>query len=285
MNAYQNFVSEFARLAREGQNYPLGGFALPPRRVPRRNAPLALLFSPHPDDESITGGLALRLSRECGWNVLNVAVTLGSKRDRRAGRRKELKGACRFLGFDLMEPARGGLENVNAATRVSDPKLWGKEVSAIAAVLQKHRPNAIFFPHARDWHPTHIGVHWLVMDALPKVAGLKCYLVETEFWGQMPAPNLLVEYSANDVADLVAATSFHRGEVKRNPYHLRLPAWMQDNVRRGGELVAGQGRSAPDFTFAQLFRLRHWNRGGIEACGEGGRILPASTSPDVLFLR
>ena len=109
------------------------------------------------------------------------------------------------------------------------------------------------------------------MDALAKTDGLKCYLVETEFWGQMASPNLLAEYSVDDVADLVAATSFHRGEVQRNPYHLRLPAWMQDNVRRGGSWSEARASRAPAFVFAQLFRLRRWNSGRIEACGEGGR--------------
>jgi len=40
---------------------------------------------------------------------------------------------------------------------------------------------------------------------LAQAEGLNCYVVETEFWGQMASPNLLVEYSARDVADLVAA--------------------------------------------------------------------------------
>ena len=54
----------------------------------------------------------------------------------------------------------------------------------------------------------------------------------------------MVESSAADVADLMAALSLHVGEVARNPYHLRLPAWMIDNVRRGAELVGGQGGAA-----------------------------------------
>src|SRR2546422_7081650 len=36
----------------------------------------------------------------------------------------------------------------------------------------------------------------------------------------------------------------------------RSPAWMLDNVRRGSELVSGQGGTAPDFAFAALYRLR-----------------------------
>jgi LmbE family N-acetylglucosaminyl deacetylase len=285
MNPYQPFVEEFARIAREGRRCPLGGLASPPRPAAPPKAPLALIFSPHPDDETITGGLALRLLRECQWRVANVAVTLGAKRERRAERLKELKGACRYLGFGLLQTAPGGLEKVNLATRANDPKLWAHSVAVIAKILRRRRPKAIFFPHESDWHSTHIGVHWLVMDALKEAADLDCYLVETEFWGQMSSPNLLVEYTVSDVADLVAGTSFHAGEVKRNPYHLRLPAWMQDNVRRGAELVGGQGHPAPAFVFAQLFRLRRRHSGRMETCCEGGRVLPASTSPDVLFSR
>jgi LmbE family N-acetylglucosaminyl deacetylase len=285
MHPYHLFVTEFARLAREGRKYPPGGLVAPPRPAPRRNAPLAILFSPHPDDESITGGLALRLLRECQWEVLNVAVTLGSKPERRHQRLQELKGACQYLGFELRPSIPGGLEKVTVATRTNDPKLWSKHVATVAGILRNRPPKAIFFPHAQDWHATHIGVHWLVLDALPKVENLRCYLVETEFWGQMPSPNLLVEYKVRDVADLVAATSFHAGEVKRNPYHLRLPAWLHDNVRRGGEIIGGQGHPAPSFLFAQLFRLRRWNAGRIESCCDGGRNLLASTSPDILFSR
>ena len=48
----------------------------------------------------------------------------------------------------------------------------------------------------------------------------------------MPEPNLMVENTADEVAELIGALSHHRGELERNPFHLRLPAWMQDNVRR-----------------------------------------------------
>ena len=285
MNPYHHFVSEFARVAREGADCPLGGIAPTPHPPPAPDAPKAILFSPHPDDESINGGLALRLSRECGWNAVNVAVTLGSKPERRAGRLAELTGACRFLGFELLPAVPGGLENVAVSTRADNPKLWSSSVDAIARILRQQQPKAIFCPHEMDWNRAHAGTHWLVMDALAQADGLSCYLVETEYWGQMASPNLLVEYSVADVADLVAAVSFHAGEVKRNPFHLRLPAWLHDNVRRGGELVGGQGQAAPDFVFAQLFRLRQWRSGGLHACYPGGRNLAASARADGLFAR
>ena len=282
MKSYRNFVGEFARLAQEARSIPPGGFrrAFAPLRP---DSPKALIFSPHPDDESITGGLALRLLREARWNIVNVAVTLGSRQERRAGRLNELSQACQFLGFDLVSAAENGLENINPSTRATDPNQWSTSVAAIAAILREQRPAAIFFPHEQDWNRTHIGTHFLVLDALAQVTDLDCFLLETEFWGQMADPNLLVEYSLEDVADLVAAVSFHGEEVKRNPYHLRLPSWMHDNVRRGAELVGGQGKAAPDFVFAQLFRLRRWQGGRSESVYEGGRILPATTGAATLF--
>ena len=60
---------------------------------------------------------------------------------------------------------------------------------------------------------------------------------------------------------------------------------MQDNVRRGGELVGGQGGAAPDFTFATLYRLRRWERGGLQAVFEGGRHLAASANAGEWLVR
>ena len=89
----------------------------------------------------------------------------------------------------------------------------------------------------------------------------------------MDDPNLMVEADAQTLADLIAATSFHVKEMERNPYHLLLPAWMQDNVRRGAELVGGQGKAVPDFSFATLYRLRCWPDGGFADVLEDGRFV------------
>jgi N-acetylglucosamine malate deacetylase 1 len=283
MNPYTNLVSGFARLVDDGRCIPLGGFPPPPRTKIAPDAPKALFFAPHPDDETICGGLALRLLREGKWNVINASVTLGRLPERKAGRLKELKDACGYLGFGLTQLAPDGLDNVHPATRAKDPSAWSKMADAAAKILAEHRPRAIFFPHELDWNSTHIGVHYLVMDALKAVPDLTCYLVETEFWGQMQAPNLLVEYSTEIVADMVAATSFHVGEVQRNPYHLLLPAWMQDNVRRGSELVGGQGQAAARFMFAQVYRLRRWNGSQVEECFSGGRFLATTANAAGLF--
>ncbi len=284
MNPYTKFVTDAVRVVVEAKQLPLGGIPPAPRPQLPPDAPRALFFAPHPDDETISGGLALRLLREAKFNVINVAVTQGSKKERQAERLVELQNACAYLGFELQTTGPNGLERVTAKTRQSDPQYWANMVQVIAEILIKHQPRVIFFPHERDWNGTHIGVYHLVTDALhTMLPGFECHVVETEFWGAMDDPNLAVEISAADLADLIAATSFHVGEVQRNPYHLSLPAWMMDNVRRGAELVGGQGGGAPEFQFAALCRLRKWSHGKLTAVFAGGKFLSQTQNPASLF--
>jgi len=284
MNPFLDFVSGYVRLNQQAKALPLGQF--PPTTRPKlaADAPKALFFAPHPDDECISGGLAVRLLREAGMNVINVAVTLGSKKERQAGRLEELRQACKYLGFGLALTAPNGLERVSAKTRAQDPAHWQAGVEVVAKLLATHRPRVVLVPHEGDWNSTHIGTHFLVRDALDRMpADFECHVVETEFWGQMSDPNLMVEIGAADVADMIAAITFHVGEVARNPYHLSLPAWMLDNVRRGTEIVGGQGGQAPDFSFAALYRLRRWAQGRLTKTFEGGKLISRSADLRALF--
>jgi LmbE family N-acetylglucosaminyl deacetylase len=283
MNARQ-FVRQFQKLFKQGQTLKAEKTSSGTRQRISPERSTALIFSPHPDDECIVGGLALRLLREAKWNVVNVAVTLGSNRARQATRRRELQNACAALGFGLIVPGERGLENINSESRAKNPARWNATVKAVAAILADQTPRVIFVPHANDVHPTHTGTHWLVLDALKSLPrNFNCFVVETEFWCQMADPNLLVEIGTSDLADLIAALSLHAGEVKRNAYHARLPAWMLDNVRRGAELVGGRGAKAPDFTFGTIYRLRTWSRGRAVDVLRHGKFLPCANNPAGLF--
>jgi LmbE family N-acetylglucosaminyl deacetylase len=276
MNPYEAFVGEFARIVEKNKNLPLGGLAMPAKRKLSPDAPKALIFAPHPDDEVIIGGLPLRFLREKGMNVINVAVTQGSNKARQRERWKELSACCEYIGFGLVATRENGLEGVNLKMREQKPDQWKQSVTRIAEIIREHQPKAIFFPHDRDWNVTHIGTHRLVVDAMSELGrSFSCTTIETEFWGAMDDPNLTVESSVRDASDLIAALSFHVGEVRRNPYHLRMPAWMMDNVRRGGELVGGQGAAAPDFTFATLYRMRRWENGDFRQVLDNGRFISA----------
>lgn len=284
MHAYGQFVERYEQLYRDGKNIALGGF--PKTAAPRLDgsSPSVLIFSPHPDDECIIGALSLRLLREAKMRVINVAVTQGSRKERQAERFEELRRACDFMGYELIQTRPSGLERVNPKTREQDPAFWKESVLIIAEILKRTAPRIIFFPHEQDWNSSHIGTHFLVTDALRTLgAAFTCYTVETEYWGQNNRPNLMVQSSAEDVADMVAGTSFHVGEVTRNPFHLFLPAWMQENVRRGSEIVGGQGEAAPDWTFATLYRLRRWQNAVFEEVIQKGKLLAVGENPGALF--
>jgi LmbE family N-acetylglucosaminyl deacetylase len=284
MTPYHRLVCEYQRLLKEGRSYPLGAFKPAPRPQISPDAPKALFFAPHPDDECISGGLALRLMRQARMNVINVAVTLGSKKERQAGRLQELHNACHYLGFNLVTTAPNGLERIHPKTREQDPAHWETCVEMVHGILHAHQPKVVLCPHDHDWNSTHIGTHFLVLDALQRMPQtFECYLAETEFWGAMTDPNLMAEISAEDLADMMAATTFHLGEISRNPYHLLLPAWMMDNVRRGAEVAGGQGGVAPDFPFAALYRLRKWSQGQASHFFPGGKQVPCSTSIGEFF--
>ncbi len=280
-NPYLQFVETLIRAEREASELPLGTLAPPARPAPPADAPVALMFSPHPDDECIVGTLPLRLMRECGVRTVNVAVTLGSRKDRRAARLAELRNACSFLGVELVNLCAEGLEHVNETGRTNEPSAWADKVALVQSVLEQWRPRAVFMPHREDWNSTHEGTHCLVMDALTRMPdSFECATVETEFWHPIRHPNLMIEVAPDLVAEQVAATTFHVGEVRRNPYHLSLPAWMRDNVRRGAEIVGGQGGDAPEFEFAILYRYSLWSGGEQHPAEPPTRIVGANDRPE-----
>jgi len=303
MNPYLKFVESIQTGIEQVKGLSASG-----KTEPVQSSSKVLLFSPHPDDECITGLLPLRLMREAGMQVINTPVTFGSNVDRQAERAEELKNACAYLGFQCLEKTAG--RNAAAFHSLGKPD--------VIELLNTTRPRIVFIPHSKDWNSRHIATHHLVMNAfneMPKdfsctvveteskdwnsrhiathhlvmnalnemPKNFFCTVVETEFWGAMDSPNLMVEGDVQTVADLVAALSLHVKEVERNPYHLLLPAWMQDNVRRGGELVGGQGGRAPEFTFATLYRLSRWENGELFQCLGKGRILSMRDNLKELF--
>lgn len=252
MDAYRDFVHRFSSALSTVLPVPIPqDFPSPP--VPAKDAPVALLFSPHPDDEAITGTLPLRLQREAGARIVNIGVTLGSNPARRGERAKELENACALLGWELDIHGWTGLTPEAVDNNVPHPQNW---LGSVVKILEHWQPRWVFYPHAQDWHPTHRAVNRLVEKALKKAALPQAPLcVQTEYWQPLAEPNLLVECPPDALALLVAALCCHQGEIARNPYHLTLPAWMADNVRRGAERVAGPGQSSPQFKFGTLYRV------------------------------
>jgi LmbE family N-acetylglucosaminyl deacetylase len=255
-----------------------GPLVAPALRAGKGGPIKVVVCSPHPDDEALVGALPLRLRRECGAEVTNFAITLGSKPGQRARRRREMKAACEVLGFSwLVVKPRGGFDHVTLDNRENHPAEWADKVRVLSEALEQERPDAVFAPHADDCNSAHVGTHFLVVDALgdylERTGRGPLPFFETEFWHQNPRPNLMVGISPEDEAILIMATAEHGEEVRRNPYHLRHPGRMIENVRLGAEVVGGQGGPAPDFPFAELYHLAFMSGKNLEAPRPGGRVI------------
>jgi len=284
-NPFTNYVAGYSMLLHSGAALSAAAAQRPLLPEVPDDAPLCLVFAPHPDDEAIMGGLPWRLRRECGWRVVNVAVTLGSDTARRDARWRELTACCDFLGFDLLSASgesRHGLERIGPRTVVEDARYWSACVARVADLIAGQQPRLIVCPHSNDGHPAHIGTHLLVMDALRQLGShVSVHLALGEYWNTQPDPGLLVELGVPDVTALMAALSLHAGEVARNPYHLTLPAFFMDAVRRGAERVCAPGSAAPSYAFAALYGWQQWANGQCRAMP--GRLLPLSASPAGCF--
>jgi LmbE family N-acetylglucosaminyl deacetylase len=259
-----DLISEYLSLLRRTPAMPDVAASPLSTAMPVRDAarPCALILSPHPDDECLAGALPLRLMREEKWQIINLAVTLGSKTDRRAARKNELAKACAVLGFDCLLPEADGFEVVTQATRTDAPQSWRKTVERVAAIIKQIRPQMILMPHAGDAHPTHIGAHLLGMDALAAAPpDVTCAVVQSEYWQPMEAPNLMIGVGEKDAGVLLAALACHAGENARNPFDARFPAYLIDNVRRGSERVGGKGVASAAMDFAMLYGFGIWKNG------------------------
>lgn len=276
------FVEGNIKAMNAGKGIKLGP-SVPPLKVPHvkpsKGEPLKVMIcSPHPDDEALVGALPLRLRQECGATVVNCAITLGSDASQRARRLNELKASCAVLGFEVViaNPPRG-FDRVNPDNRQNHPEEWAAKVHVLSEVLEREHPDAVFAPHADDFNTTHVGTHYLVAGALGeylKRTGRGALpFFQTEFWHQLSRPNLLVGVSAEDEATLIMATAEHGDEVRRNPYHLRHPGRMIENVRLGAEVVGGQGGAAPDFPFAEIYSLIFATGHALGAPKPGGRLI------------
>jgi N-acetylglucosamine malate deacetylase 1 len=278
------YVESTLKVLESGRSIPLGPSREPlitPREAPAQTAPVKVLIaSPHPDDEALIGALPLRLRREAGARVVDCAITLGSDVRQRPRRLAELQSACRVLDFELVVPLGSGFDRVTLQNRHEQAGEWRSKVAALKEIFDREKPDAVFAPHAEDFNTAHVGTHYLVQDALGghlESAGRgPVVLIETEFWHEHSAPNLMIGVSPETLAIQIMATAEHGGEVSRNPYHLRLPARMMDNVRRGSEVVGGQGAAAQPFAFAELYRVVFMKGMELVEPKSGGRI----TAPD-----
>lgn len=113
-----------------------------------------LVIAPHPDDEVIGCGGTICLHSDRGDRVVAVFLTsgeLGLKQVSRdtawAIREREARAAARILGLSetifLRLPDWSVGDNPDSAAALLRP------------ILRRERPDIVFLPHPKEWHPDH----------------------------------------------------------------------------------------------------------------------------------
>jgi LmbE family N-acetylglucosaminyl deacetylase len=149
----------------------------------------ALVFSPHPDDESLGCGGTILKKKQAGASVKLVHVsdggastTLIPREELTAMRRKECVDAGRVLGVDdiyFLDYPDGNLwEHIPAAT------------DRVEEILRRESPQQVFLPYSREpmrQASDHVAVTRIVLDALRRQPGpITVWEYPVWFWLHWP---------------------------------------------------------------------------------------------------
>jgi LmbE family N-acetylglucosaminyl deacetylase len=148
-----------------------------------------IVFSPHPDDETLGCGGTIVQKRKAGATVTVVFMTDGSASHRsfiseqelRTMRRAEAIAACETLGVDaahvvFLDFKDGQLGNFRQ-----------KAVQKVSAMLRQHASEQIFMPYSNDTTPDHRATHAIVLTALrERKKNAVVYEYPVWFWTHWP---------------------------------------------------------------------------------------------------
>jgi LmbE family N-acetylglucosaminyl deacetylase len=143
----------------------------------------AIVFSPHPDDETLGCGGTIIKKKKAGANVKIIFITDGSlshphlisAKKMKSIRAKEAVAASRILGVE---------EKDVFFLEFEDTKLSKKKNSVIPKVIEillHEEPDEVFIPYHRDTHPDHIATNETVLSALQNY-GKKVIIYEYPIW-------------------------------------------------------------------------------------------------------
>ena len=173
-----------------------------------------VVIAPHPDDESIGCGGVICRHADAGDRVVAIFLTsgeLGLKHLAREAawqtREAEAKAAGKILGIAethfLRQPDWMLAEVVHSAAR------------AVAELLANERPQLVYVPHPREWHPDHKAAGDILKQALaigvlsvPEIRGyevwtpLSEYAVAIDISAVMPRKLQAIRCHVSQLADL-----------------------------------------------------------------------------------
>jgi LmbE family N-acetylglucosaminyl deacetylase len=229
------------------------------------SAPAVIAVSPHPDDELLGAPATLMALRDAGWEVVNLACSLGRPEDQER-RRAELIAACRAAHFELVIP--DGLAPIGAD---DDLDLAQSRLSgAIGELVQRYGARLIVGPSPHDGHHGHEVVGRAIRDAV-ETRGEPAEVMFWGLWGEVPIPNVFVGFGPDRLHEIQRALSSHAGELQRNRFDRLLESRAAANAVLGPERVFGFGSRGTAHEYAELLMQVAWTP------SEGWKLTSART--------
>lgn len=175
-----------------------------------------LVIAPHPDDEVIGCGDAVRLRAERDERVAAVFLTSGELGLKSLPqiqawkiRENEARQAARVLGLAELYFLR------------QPDWMLGEHVSAAAGLLRKvlasEKPDVIYLPHPKDGHPDHQATLPILRTALSSQLALKPELLAYEIWTPLAQCDVVVDISSVMPRKLRALRA-HRSQLEEFDY-------------------------------------------------------------------
>lgn len=141
-----------------------------------------LVFSPHPDDETIAAGAYIYDAEKAGAEVKIVLVTDGNKRGLKDTRYTEFRKVAADLGVKSSDLVFLGHQD-GSLSSVDQKVLSGEFQDQI----NSFEPNVVFFPYIKDQHPDHAYTGQVaenVSDSSTSVVFQYQYLVHANYFPQ-----------------------------------------------------------------------------------------------------
>jgi LmbE family N-acetylglucosaminyl deacetylase len=143
----------------------------------------AMVFAPHPDDETLGCGGTILRKRRSGAAMRIVFMTDGaashadltSRAELRMMRQREALDAVEVLGLGPAQVSWLGFPDGELGQWRADA------VTRVSELLQRFRPEQLFLPYARGEHSDHVATHAIVYEAVGRV-GLAATLLEYPVW-------------------------------------------------------------------------------------------------------
>jgi LmbE family N-acetylglucosaminyl deacetylase len=175
-----------------------------------------LVLAPHPDDESIGCGGAACLHSQAGDSVVAVYLTSGetglkhfSRDEAWRIRESEARQAAEILGIKELHFLHG--TDWSVAQEVS------KLAAALRPLLAAERPEVVYLPHVREWHPDHKAATPILEEALADSGVKRVRLRAYEIWTPLSEFQHL-ENIDSVMARKILAIRAHRSQLDQLSY-------------------------------------------------------------------